>query len=87
LHLFEVQWIYLIKRSKLVKSLKDGTDLLIKIKEVKHLLNGKTTTGHKAKYLSNFKNLRYAIILLASLVLPIDNTKEIQKLHLSTIIA
>jgi hypothetical protein len=41
-------------------------------------LNGKTNTGHKAKYGSNFKTMRYAIILLASLVLPVDNTKEIQ---------
>jgi hypothetical protein len=43
-------------------------------------LNGMTNTGHKAKYASKFKNLRYAIILLASLVLPIfeDKTKEIQ---------
>jgi hypothetical protein len=43
-------------------------------------LNGMTKTGHKAKYASKFKNLRYAIILLASLVLPIfeDNTKKIQ---------
>jgi hypothetical protein len=58
--------------------LKDSADLLIKIKEVKNLLNGKTNTGLKAKYSSNFKDLRYAIILLASLVLPIDNTKEIE---------
>ncbi|MGC1928238.1 MAG: hypothetical protein WA667_04635 [Candidatus Nitrosopolaris sp.] len=41
-------------------------------------MNGKTNTGHKAKYGSNFKRIRYAIILLASLVLPVDNTKEIQ---------
>jgi hypothetical protein len=60
--------------------LKENTDLLIKIKEVRYLLNGMTKTGHKAKYASKFKNLRYAIILLASLVLPIfeDNTKKIQ---------
>ena len=41
-------------------------------------MNGKTNTDHKAKYGSNFKTMRYAIILLASLVLPVDNTKEIQ---------
>jgi len=58
--------------------LSENADLLIKIKEVKHLLNGNTTTGLKAKYSSNFKNLRYAIILLAGVVLPVDNTKEIQ---------
>jgi hypothetical protein len=37
-----------------------------------------TNTGHKAKYGSDFKKLRYAIILLAGVVLPIDSTKEIQ---------
>ena len=42
------------------------------------MLNGKSNTGHNAKYGSNFKKLRYAIILLAGVVLPVDNTKEIQ---------
>jgi hypothetical protein len=58
--------------------LNENGDLLIKIKEVKNLLNGKTSSGHNAKYGSDFKKLRYAIILLAGVVLPIDNTKEIQ---------
>jgi predicted transcriptional regulator len=43
------------------------TDLLIRIKKVGPLLNGRTPNGKKATYASLFKTSRYAIILLASI--------------------
>jgi predicted transcriptional regulator len=59
---------------------KGNTDLLIKIKEVKSLLNGVTPDGKEATYASLFKIWRYAIILLVSINFPgfEEHTKQIQ---------
>lgn len=45
------------------------TDLLIKIKQVRLLLNGRHRDGSKASFASDFKFMRYACVLLAAVTI------------------
>jgi hypothetical protein len=49
---------------------KSKTDLLIKIKQTRLLLNGRYHDGSKATFELGFKYARYAIVLLAAITLP-----------------
>jgi hypothetical protein len=48
---------------------KSKADLLIKIKQVRLLLNGRYRDGSKAAFASDFKFMRYACVLLAAVTL------------------
>jgi hypothetical protein len=48
---------------------KSKTDLLIKIKQVRLLLNGRYHDGTKAAFASDFKYMRYACVLLAAITM------------------